>query len=87
METVKRYRLVCPGCSQEGVLEEVERYEIPDTAAPGDCADDMRIYFYEFRVLEGEFELSHADPNNYEHRVVCKKCGKQAKEERIRKEF
>ena len=82
--TTRRYKITCEGCGQQGVYLEKESYQIPEAASPGDCADDMRIYFYEFVVEEGEFEIIHRDPNQYEHEVVCKKCrSRNIKSERI----
>ncbi len=84
MQTTTKYKLKCPKCGQEGILEEIERYEVPEEAAPGDCADDMTIYYYEFKVSSGEFTVFHRDPNQYEHKTICNRCKVEATETRIK---
>ncbi len=82
--TIIKYRIVCGNCGEEGVLVEKESYEIPEGGASGDCGEDLTIYFYEFKIESGNFEVIHNDIHQYEHEVVCKKCGsKEINKERL----
>ncbi|WP_068549487.1 hypothetical protein [Thermosulfidibacter takaii] len=83
MEKETKYRISCPSCGQEGILIEKEKIEVPDVIASGDCSDDMSIYFYEFTVESGDFIVIHKDPNQFEHKTICKKCKVEVKEERL----
>ncbi len=83
METRTRYELICPKCGQKGELLEVERYEIPDAVASGDCSDDLTVYYYTFKVTGGDFTVVHRDPNSFEHTVLCKRCKVEAKEKKL----
>ncbi len=86
MEQVTKYRLICPYCNQEGILVEKERREILEHSAPGECSDDMSVYYYQFTVEAGDFKVIHKDPNSFDHSVICNKCSKEVKEERIKQE-
>ncbi len=74
-EEISVLEITCRECGQKGKLEEKEGYEIEFSGIGGDCGDDSRVYFYGFRILEGEFEVAHKNPHLYDHTITCKKCG------------
>jgi len=74
-EEIKVVEITCRECGQKGELEEKERYEMEFSGIAGDCGDDSRVYFYEFKVQKGDFEVTHKNPHLYDHSIVCGKCG------------
>jgi len=74
-EEITMVEITCKECSQQGKIQEKEGYEIEFSGIGGDCGDDSRVYFYQFQVLEGEFEVTHKNPHLYEHTITCKRCG------------
>ena len=76
MSINKKYlKLTCSNCQQSGLLLLKESIEIPEYSAPGECQDEGVIIFYEYEIIEGDFELRHKNPHSEDIDIICKLCG------------